>query len=68
MILSLALPGGTSGKSPPVSAGDSRCSSGREAALQEGTAAHSSVPSCRIPWTGNLAGYSRWSGKESDVT
>ena len=43
-------------KNPPVSAGDSRCSLGREASLEEGMAAPSSVPSQRIPWTGGPSG------------
>ena len=41
---------------------------GWEHPLEEGIVAHSSVLAWRIPWTEELAGYSPWGHKESDVT
>ena len=41
---------------------------GREDALEEGMAAHSSILAWRIPWTEELAGYTPWGHKESDTT
>ena len=46
-------------KNPPASAGaarDAGPSPGREEPLEEGMAAHSSVPAWRIPWTEESAG------------
>ena len=34
----------------------------------EDMATHSSSPAWRIPWTENMAGYSPWGRKESDMT
>ena len=36
--------------------------------LEEGLATHSSTLVWRIPWTEELAGYSPWGDKESDMT
>ena len=60
-------------KNPPVNAGDMQetwiQSLGREDALEEGVATHSSIFAWRIPWTEErLAGYSPWGCKESDMT
>ena len=41
---------------------------GREDALEEEMAAHSSVLAWRIPWTEDLAGPIPWGRKESDIT
>ena len=41
---------------------------GWEDPLEEGTATHSSILACRIPWTESLVGYSPWSHKELDMT
>ena len=41
---------------------------GWEDPLEEGMATHSSILAWRIPWTGDLAGCSPWSHKESDTT
>ena len=62
------LPGGTSGKEPACYAGygrDAGLSPGWEDPLEEGMAAHSSVPACRVPWTQELG---PWGRKESDTT
>ena len=40
----------------------------RKTPLEESIATHSSILAWRIPWTGNLAGYSPWGHKESDTT
>ena len=34
----------------------------------DGMATHSSILAWRIPWIGNLVGYSPWCRKESDMT
>ena len=36
--------------------------------LEKGMATHSTILVWRVPWTGNLAGYSPWAHKESDTT
>ena len=41
---------------------------GWEEPLEEGMAMYSSILAWRIPWTGNLVGYSPWGCKESDMT
>ena len=41
---------------------------GWEEPLEEGMAMYSSILAWRIPWTGNLVGYSPWGRKESDMT
>ena len=42
---------------------------GWEELLEEGMATHASVLVCRIPWRErNLAGYSPWNHRESDMT
>ena len=41
---------------------------GWEELLEKGKATHSSILSCRIPWTEEPVGYSPWSSKESDTT
>ena len=41
---------------------------GREDALEEEMAAHSSVLAWRIPWTEDLVGSGPWDRKESDMT
>ena len=41
---------------------------GWEEPLEEGMATYSSILAWRIPWTGNLVGYSPWGCKESDMT
>jgi len=41
---------------------------GREDPLQKEMATHSSSPAWKIPWTEELAGYSPWGHKKSDVT
>ena len=41
---------------------------GWEDPAEKGTATYSSTLSYRIPWTENLAGYSLWGFKESDMT
>ena len=41
---------------------------GWEEPLEEGMAMYSSILAWRIPWTGNLVGYSPWGCKESDRT
>ena len=40
---------------------------GWEDPLEEGMATRSSILAWRIPWIGNLAGYSTWGGKELDI-
>ena len=37
-------------------------------ALEKGMATYCSILASRIQWTENLAGYSSWGGKESDMT
>ena len=41
---------------------------GWEDTLEKGMATHSSILAWEIPWTDNLAGYSLWGRKESDMT
>jgi len=41
---------------------------GQEDPLEEGMPIHSSILAWRIPWTEELAGYSPWGCKESDIT
>ena len=41
---------------------------GREDPLEKGPATHSSILAWRIPWTEELASYSPWGRKESDMT
>ena len=41
---------------------------GWEDALEEEVATHSRILAWKIPWTGELAGYSPWGCKESDMT
>ena len=63
--------GGTSGKEPTSSAGDmtdAARSLGREDALEEGVATHSSILSWRTPWTGEPGGLQPIGYKESDMT
>ena len=65
------LPGGTSGKEPACYAGygrDAGLSPGWEDPLEEGMAAHSSVPACRVPWTGGLVGCRLRGPTELDMT
>ena len=40
----------------------------QEDPLEKGIAAHSSILTWRIPWTEDLAGYSPWACKESDMS
>ena len=40
---------------------------GQEDSLEKEMATHSSVLTWRIPWTNELAGYSPWYLKESDM-
>ena len=41
---------------------------GRQGPLEEGMATHSSILAWRIPRTEELAGYSPWGHKDSDMT
>ena len=41
---------------------------GREDPLEKRMATHSSILTWKIPWTEELAGYSPWGYKESDMT
>ena len=41
---------------------------GREDLLEKEMAPHSSILAWKIPWMGNLVGYSRWGHKELDMT
>ena len=41
---------------------------GREDALEEGMATHSSILAWGTPWTEEAGGYSPWGHKESDMT
>ena len=41
---------------------------GQEDTLEKGMATHSSILAWEIAWTDNLAGYSLWGRKESDMT
>ena len=41
---------------------------GWEDPLEKGMATHSSILAWRLPWTEDLAGYSSWGRKESDIT
>ena len=41
---------------------------GQEDTLEKGMATHTSILAWEIPWTDNLAGYSLWGHKESDMT
>ena len=41
---------------------------GREDALEKEMATRSSILAWKIPWTGELVGYSSWGRKESDTT
>ena len=41
---------------------------GQEDSLDEGMAIHCSILAWRIAWTEELAGYSPWDRKESDMT
>ena len=41
---------------------------GQEDPLEEGTATHSSILACRLPWTEELGGYNPWGRKELDTT
>ena len=41
---------------------------GQEDPLEKGVATHYSVIARRIPWTEELAGYSPWGHKKSDMT
>ena len=54
-------------KNPPAMRETWVQSLGWENPLEEGTATHSSILACRIPWTA-LVGYTPWGHKESDTT
>ena len=41
---------------------------GMKDSLEKGMATYSSTLAWRIPWTGDLEGYSPWDHKESDTT
>ena len=41
---------------------------GQEDPLEKGVATHCSIIARRIPWTEELAGYSPWGHKKSDMT
>ena len=41
---------------------------GQEGPLEEGMAAHSSIPAWRIPWTEELGGLQSMGSEESDTT
>ena len=41
---------------------------GWEDPLEKGKTTHSNILAWRIPWTDDLAGYSPWGCKESDMT
>ena len=41
---------------------------GQEDPLEKEMATHSSILAWRIPWIGELVGYSPWGRKESDMT
>ena len=66
------FPGGASGKEPACQC--RRCERrgfdprGWEDALEEGMAAHSSIPAWRIHGQRSLAGYCLWGHKELDTT
>ena len=63
--------GGSAGKESTCNAGGRETevrSPGQEDPLEEGKATHSSILAGRIPWTGSLAGYSSWGGKEAFAT
>ena len=66
-IAPLGFPGGSDGKDSACKAEDPG-SLGGEDPLEEGMATHSSILAWRIPWTEDLAGYSPWGHKESDMT
>ena len=41
---------------------------GWEDPLEKGTATHANILACKVPCTEELAGYSPWGCKESDMT
>ena len=57
------FPGGSDGKESACNAGDPV-----DNPLEKGMATHSSILAWRILYIGNLAGYSLWHHKESDMT
>ena len=64
----VGFPGGSDGKEPACNSGDLVWSLCQEDYLENRMATHSSILAWRIPWTQrNLAGYSPWGHKESDM-
>ena len=55
-------------KNPPVMWETWVRALGQEDPLEKEMATHSSILAWRIPWIGELVGYSPWGRKESDVT
>ena len=47
----LGFPGGSDGKESACNVGDLGLTPGLERSPQKGTATHSRIPACRIPWT-----------------
>ena len=67
-ITSLGFPGSSMVKNPPATTQEMWVRSlGKEDALEEETASHSNILAWEIPWTANLAGYSPWAMKESEM-
>ena len=55
-------------KNPPVMRETWVRALGQEDPLEKEMATHSSILAWRIPWIGELVGYSPWGRKESDMT
>ena len=64
----MAFPDGSYGKESACNAGDLGSIPGLGRSTGEDMAIHSSTLAWRIPWRGDLVGYSPWDNKESDMT
>ena len=65
---SLGFPGGSDAGESSCSVGDSGSVPGWEDPLEKGMETHFSILAWRIPWTGQLGGYSPQGCQELDTT
>ena len=64
----LGFPGGSVVKNLPANAGDTGSIPGWEDPLEKEMATHSSILTCRIPWTEEPGGLQSMGPQESDMT